>query len=141
MGIIDEFKTFAIKGNVMDMAVGIIIGAAFGGIVKSLLDDIVMPVLGKVVKNVDFTDLFLPLSDTVTATTLVEAKKQGAVLAYGSFLTVFINFILLAFVVFLMVKGINKLRNSQPPPPSAPVAPTPTEKLLTEIRDSLTRRV
>jgi large conductance mechanosensitive channel len=141
MGLIDEFKTFAMKGNVMDMAVGIIIGAAFGGIVKSLLDDVFMPILGKAVKNVDFTNLFIPLSSTVTATSLEEARKQGAVLAYGNFLTVVINFILLAFVVFLLVKGINSLKaKTPPPPPAAPPVPSTTDKLLAEIRDALVRR-
>jgi large conductance mechanosensitive channel len=141
MGLIDEFKTFAMKGNVMDMAVGIIIGAAFGGIVKSLLDDVFMPILGKAVKNVDFTNLFIPLSSTVTATSLEEARKQGAVLAYGNFLTVVINFILLAFVVFLLVKGINSLKaKTPPPPPAASPVPSTTDKLLAEIRDALVRR-
>ncbi len=142
MGFFSEFKEFAVKGNVMDLAVGVIIGGAFGKIVDSMVGDVIMPLVGKVVGGLDFTNYFIPLSGQ-TADTLVEAKKAGAVLAYGSFLTVLLNFIILAFVIFLMIKQINRLkREAPPPPPPAPTAPPPTPEdvlLLREIRDSLKR--
>ena len=138
MGFMTEFKEFAVKGNVVDLAVGVIIGGAFGKIVDSLVNDVIMPLVGKVGGGLDFSNYFLPLAGQ-TATTLAEAKKSGAVLAYGSFLTVALNFVILAFIIFVMVRQINRLRKDAAPPP-APPAPTPEDiVLLREIRDSLKR--
>ncbi len=139
MSFISEFREFAVKGNVVDLAVGVIIGGAFGKIVDSLVGDVIMPVIGKIVGGLDFSNYFIPLAGQ-TATTLAEAKKAGAVLAYGSFLSVLLNFIILAFVIFLMIKQINRLKREEPAP--APVAPPPTPEdvvLLREIRDALKR--
>lgn len=136
--MLSEFKEFALKGNVMDLAVGVIIGAAFGKIVDSLVGDIIMPVVGKVSGGLDFSNYFIPLSGQ-TATTLVEAKKAGAVLAYGSFITVALNFVILAFIIFLMVKQMNRLKRETPAAPPAPAAPPEEVVLLREIRDSLKR--
>jgi large conductance mechanosensitive channel len=131
-----EFREFAVKGNVMDLAVGVIIGGAFGKIVDSIVGDLIMPLIGKIFGGLDFNNYFIALSGQ-TATTLVEAKKAGAVLAYGSFLTILLNFIILAFIIFLMVKQMNRLKREAAPPP-APPAPTPEDVLLLrEIRDSL----
>lgn len=134
-----EFKEFAVKGNVMDLAVGVIIGGAFGKIVDSLVGDLIMPVVGKLFGGLDFNNYFIPLAGQ-TATTLAEAKKAGAVFAYGSFITVLLNFIILAFIIFLMVRQMNRLKREAPPPLPAVVAP-PTEDvlLLREIRDALRR--
>jgi len=133
MGFASEFKEFAVKGNVMDLAVGVIIGGAFGKIVDSVVGDLIMPLVSKVTGGLDFSNYFVPLARQ-TATTLVEAKKAGAVFAYGNFLTVALNFVILAFIIFLMVKQINRIRNNTPKPP----APTPEDVvLLREIRDSL----
>jgi large conductance mechanosensitive channel len=133
MGFATEFKEFAVKGNVMDLAVGVIIGAAFGKIVDSVVGDLVMPLVSKATGGLDFSNYFIPLAGQ-TATTLVEAKKAGAVFAYGNFLTVALNFVILAFIIFLMVKQINKLKKAAPPV----VAATPEDvMLLREIRDSL----
>src|SRR5436853_4481626 len=107
MSIASEFKEFALKGNVMDLAVGIIIGAAFGKIVDSIVNDLIMPLVGKVTGGLDFSNYFIPLAGQ-TATTLADAKKAGAVFAYGNFLTVLVNFIILAFIIFMMIKQINK---------------------------------
>ncbi len=135
MSMMSEFKEFALKGNVMDLAVGVIIGAAFGKIVDSLVGDIIMPVVGKIFGGMDFSSYFIPLSGQ-TATTLAEAKKAGAVLAYGNFLTIALNFLILAFIIFLMVKQMNRLKKETPPAP----ATTPEDVLLLrEIRDSLRR--
>jgi large conductance mechanosensitive channel len=139
MGFMTEFKEFAVKGNVMDLAVGVIIGGAFGKIVDSLVSDVVMPVIGRIVGGLDFNNYFIPLAGQ-TAATLVEARKAGAVLAYGSFLTILLNFVILAFVIFIMVRQVNRLRREAPPAPAAPPAPTPEEiLLLREIRDSMKR--
>ncbi len=116
--MLDEFKAFIARGNVMDLAVGVIIGGAFGKIVSSLVDDIIMPIIGAVTGGIDFSNYFIRLSSAVTATNLVEAKKQGAVLAYGSFITVVIQFLILAWIIFLMVKGINSLRAKEEAKPS-----------------------
>lgn len=134
--MLKEFKEFALKGNVVDLAIGVIIGAAFGKIVESMVGDLIMPLIG-MFGAVDFSNLFLGLNKGVTATVLVEAKKQGAVLAYGNFLTIVINFIIIAWVLFLVVKGINTLKKSQPAAPAAPAEPAEDVKLLTEIRDLL----
>jgi large conductance mechanosensitive channel len=129
-----EFKKFALRGNVVDLAIGVIIGAAFSAIVNSLVADVIMPIIGAVTGGVDFSNYYIPLSSKVTATTLVEAKKQGAVLAWGSFLTITLNFIIIAFVLFLAIRGINRLSRKEEE--KAP-ALTKTEQLLTEIRDQL----
>ena len=130
-----EFKDFISKGNVMDLAVGVIIGAAFGKIVDSLVNDIIMPIVGKIFGGLDFSNMYIPLNGQDAALALVEAKKAGAVLAYGNFITIVINFIILAFVIFQMVKMVNRMKKAEPP--AAP-APTPDDiLLLREIRDSL----
>jgi large conductance mechanosensitive channel len=136
--MLEEFKKFAMRGNVIDLAVGVIIGAAFGAIVNSLVNDIIMPVIGAITGGLDFSNHFIPLSAKVTATSLAEAKKQGAVLAWGNFVTLAINFLIIAWVLFLAIKGINRLQ--QPPPASAAPAPSPEVQLLTEIRDLLKSR-
>ena len=137
MSFTTEFKEFALKGNVMDLAVGVIIGGAFGKIVDSVVGDLIMPVVGKIFGGLDFSNYFIALSGQ-TATNLVDAKKAGAVFAYGNFLTVAINFAILAFIIFIMVKQINRLKKEQPPAPPAPPAPTPEDVvLLREIRDAL----
>jgi large conductance mechanosensitive channel len=133
--MLEEFKKFAMRGNVVDLAVAVIIGAAFGAIVNSLVGDIIMPIIGAITGGLDFSNYFLPLSSKVTATTLAEAKKQGAVLAWGSFLTLFINFLIIAWVLFLCIKGISRLKTQAPA--EAPAAPSKEVQLLTEIRDAL----
>jgi large conductance mechanosensitive channel len=135
--MLEEFKTFIARGNVMDLAVGVIIGGAFGKIVSSLVDDLIMPIVGAITGGVDFSSYFIPLSSAVTAGSLVEAKKQGAVLAYGNFLTVVIQFLILAWVIFLMVKAVNRIRVKEEAKPAAPAAPPADIQLLTEIRDLL----
>src|SRR5450830_1487152 len=134
MTMMQEFKEFAMKGNVMDLAVGVIIGGAFGKIVDSLVQDIIMPVVGKIFGGLDFANHYIPLNGQGTQLTLIEAKKAGAVLAYGNFITIALNFVILAFVIFQMVRIINKLRGAAPPPP--PADPENTV-LLREIRDAL----
>jgi large conductance mechanosensitive channel len=136
--MIEEFKKFAMRGNVVDLAVAVIIGAAFGAIVNSLVADIIMPIIGSITGGLDFSNYFIPLSSKVTASALADAKKQGAVLAWGNFLTLAINFVIIAFALFLAVKGINTLKKSEPPP--APPGPSKEEQLLTEIRDLLKAR-
>jgi len=136
MSFASDFKEFALKGNVMDLAVGVIIGAAFGKIVDSLVADVIMPVISRLFGGLDFSNYFVPLAGQ-TATTLVEAKKAGAVLAYGNFITIALNFAILAFIVFLMVKQINKLKKTAPP---ASLATPEDVVLLREIRDALNRR-
>lgn len=142
MGMIQEFKEFAIKGNVIDLAVGVIIGGAFGKIVDSIVSDLIMPLVGAVVGKLDFSNLYLALGSVPqgTASTLAELKKAGVpVLAYGSFITVIVNFAILAFIIFIMVKQINRLKNEASATPPAEEAPTTAEDivLLREIRDSL----
>jgi len=135
MSMMSEFKEFALKGNVMDLAVGVIIGGAFGKIVDSLVGDIIMPIVGKIIGNVDFSNMYVALSGQPAGLALAEAKKAGSVLAYGNFVTIAINFIILAFVIFQMVKIMNRMKKAEPAP--AP-APTPEDVvLLREIRDSL----
>ena len=135
--MLEEFKKFAMRGNVVDLAVGVIIGAAFGAIVNSLVADIIMPLIGAATGGLDFSNYFVPLSSKVTAVSLADAKKQGAVFAWGSFLTILINFLIIAWVLFLCIKGINKLK---PPEAPAPAGPSPEVQLLTEIRDALKTR-
>lgn len=135
--MLNEFKAFIAKGNVMDLAVGVIIGGAFGLIVKSLTDDIIMPVVGAIFGGFDFSNLFIPLAQGISATTLEAAREQGAVLAYGSFVTVLINFLILAWIIFLMVKAVNSLRRKEEAVPDTPAPPPLDVALLTEIRDLL----
>ena len=140
MGMASEFREFAVKGNVIDLAVGVIIGGAFGKIVDSLVGDIIMPIVGKIFGGLDFSNYFIPLAGQ-TVTVLAEAKKQGAVFAYGSFITVALNFVILAFIIFMMVRQMNRLKRAEPPAPPAPPAPTPEDVLLLrEIRDPLSMR-
>ncbi len=130
-----EFKKFAMRGNVVDLAIGVIIGAAFGGIVSSLVNDIIMPVIGAVTGGLDFSNYYTALSAKVQAgLSYADAKKQGAVLGWGQFLTVALNFLIIAWVLFMAVKGLNKLKKEEP---AVSPGPTPEVKLLTEIRDLL----
>ena len=140
MGFIKEFKEFAMKGNVMDMAVGVIIGGAFGKIVSSLVDDVIMPVIGKLTGGVSFVDMFVTLGDG-DFKTLAAAKEAGAaVFAYGQFIQNIVDFLIVAFCIFLMLKGINKMnRKKEEPAPEAPKGPT-QEELLAEIRDLLKKK-
>ena len=141
MSMIEEFKAFAIKGNVMDLAVGVIIGGAFGKIVDSVVGDLIMPVVGAIFGKLDFSSLFIVLGTPPagTGTTLDALKKAGVpVFAYGNFITVAVNFLILAFIIFMMVKQINRLKREEPAPAPAAPAPTPEDvMLLREIRDSL----
>lgn len=149
MKIIQEFKAFAMRGNVVDLAVGVIIGAAFGNIVNSLVKDVIMPPIGKVIGNLDFSNFYIPLSEKITQAEkvytaanngvhlpLAEAQKLGPVLAWGDFVTVTLNFFIVAFCIFLLVKGVNRLVRHQ----EAVAPPTLTEQLLAEIRDLLKNR-
>jgi large conductance mechanosensitive channel len=132
--MLDDFKKFALRGNVVDLAIGVIIGAAFGAIVSSLVADIIMPVIGAATGGFDFSNYFIKLSSKVTADSLAEAKKQGAVLAWGSFVTIVINFLIVAWVLFMVIRAITRMQKKEdatPPKPSAEV------ELLTEIRDAL----
>ena len=135
--MLTEFREFAMKGNVVDLAVGVIIGAAFGAIVTSLVGDIIMPIIGAATGGLDFSNYFAPLSKAVTATNLADAKKQGAVLAYGSFLTLTINFIIIAFVLFLVIRAMNTVKRKEETKPAEPPKPSAEVVLLTEIRDLL----
>ncbi len=140
MGMMQEFKEFAVKGNVIDLAVGVIIGGAFGKIVDSVVSDLILPVVGAIFGKLDFSNLFIILGAVPpgTASTLDALKKAGVpVFAYGSFITVAVNFAILAFIIFMMVKQVNRLKRSQPAP--APAAPPEDVLLLREIRDSLQR--
>lgn len=140
MSMLKEFRAFAIKGNVIDLAVGVIIGAAFSKIVDSLVQDIIMPIVGRIFGGLDFANYYLPLNGQGTHLTLVEAKKAGAVFAYGNFLTILLNFLILAFIIFQMVRLINKARvlAFETPEPEKPAAPPPEDVLLLrEIRDAL----
>ncbi len=135
--MLDDFKKFALRGNVVDLAIGVIIGAAFGAIVSSFVADIIMPLIGAVTGGLDFANYFVPLSPKVTATTLVEARKQGAVLAWGNFVTLVINFIIVAWVLFLVIRAMTRMMHKE-----AEKAPplSKQEELLTEIRDLLKAR-
>ena len=140
MGMMQEFKAFALKGNVIDLAVGVIIGGAFGKIVDSLVQDIVMPLASKIFGGLDFSSYYLPLNNQAANLPLAEAKKLGAVFAYGNFITISINFVILAFIIFQMVKIFNRAKHSEPVPAAAP-APTSEETLLLrEIRDALVKK-
>ncbi len=135
MSMASEFKEFALKGNVMDLAVGVIIGGAFGKIVDSLVGDLSMPVVSKVFGGLDFSSYYIALAGQAAGLPLAEAKKAGAVLAYGNFITIALNFVILAFVIFMMVKQMNRMKKEAPPAP--PAAPAEDIVLLREIRDSL----
>ena len=133
-----EFKQFAFKGNAFDLAVGIIIGVAFGSIVNGLVSLIIMPIIGAITGGLNFDNYFIGLNSAVTATSLAEAQKQGAVLGYGAFITIVINFLIIAFILFQLVKVSNRMKKAEPsaPPPAA----TTTEVLLAEIRDALKKK-
>lgn len=140
MSMMSEFKEFALKGNVMDLAVGVIIGAAFGKIVDSMVNDLIMPLVGAVIGNVDFSSMYVILGQVPegVGAGLAELKKAGVpVFAYGNFLTIAVNFVILAFIIFMMVKQMNRLKKEEPAPP--PAAPPEEVQLLREIRDSLKR--
>jgi len=137
--MLKEFREFIQRGNVMDLAVGVIIGGAFGKIVSSVVDDMLMPVISLLMGKVDFSNKFIPLAGQ-TATNLADAKKEGAVLGWGLFVNNVIVFLITAFAVFVMVKAVNKLRREQPPAPEAPPAPAEDVVLLGEIRDLLKAR-
>jgi large conductance mechanosensitive channel len=138
--MLEEFKKFAMRGNVVDLAVGVIIGAAFGAIVSSLVADIIMPIVGAVAGGLDFSNHFIPLSKSVTASTIAEAKKQGAVLAWGNFVTIVINFLIIAWVLFLVVRGLNRLMIKEVEKPAKPAEASRQELLLQEIRDILANK-
>jgi large conductance mechanosensitive channel len=135
--MLEEFKKFALKGNVVDLAVAVIIGAAFGAIVTSMVSDIIMPIVGAVTGGLDFSNYFTPLAKSVTASNLADAKKQGAVLAWGNFLTLTLNFLIVAFVLFVVVQLMGKLKRKEEAAPPEPPKPTREEELLGEIRDLL----
>lgn len=135
--MLEEFKKFALKGNVVDLAVGVVIGAAFGAIVSSMVADVIMPIIGAITGGLDFSNYFVGLSKAVNATNLADAKKQGAVLAYGSFLTITLNFLIVAAVLFLVIRLMNKMKAKEEAAPAAPPKPTKDQELLTEIRDLL----
>jgi large conductance mechanosensitive channel len=135
--MLQEFKTFIARGNVLDLAIGVIMGVAFGAIVKSLVDDIIMPIVGAIIGGVDFSNYFIPLSSKVTATSLAAAREQGAVFAYGNFLTILINFVIIAWIIFMIVKAVNRM---MPKKEEAPTGPSDEVILLTDIRDALKNR-
>lgn len=140
--MIKEFKEFALRGNVMDLAVAVIIGAAFGLVIQSVVEDLIMPVIGVLIGDVDFSNLYYPLKDNIPyGLTLEEAKAIGPVFAYGNFITVVFSFILLAFIIFLIIRGMNSLMRKKAASPDVPPAPTKEEVLLTEIRDALRQLV
>jgi large conductance mechanosensitive channel len=132
--MLEDFKKFAMRGNVVDLAVGVIIGVAFGAIVSSLVADIIMPIIGAVTGGLDFSNYFVKLSSKVTADSLVEAKKQGAVLAYGNFFTIVLNFLIVAWVLFIVIRAMTRLQKKEE---AAPAKPSKEVELLTEIRDAL----
>lgn len=136
--MLGEFKKFALRGNVVDLAIGVVIGTAFGAIVNSMVADLIMPVVGALTGGLDFSNYFIPLSSKVTAESLVEAKKQGAVLAWGNCLTLVINFAIIAFVLFLIVQAMNRMIQKEAA--KAPPGPSKQEELLAEIRDLLKAR-
>lgn len=133
-----EFKAFALKGNAFDLAVGVIIGAAFGKIVDGIVNLLIMPIIGALTGGLNFDNYFLGLSSAVNATNLADAQKQGAVLGYGAFITVLINFLIIAFILFQLVKVSNRMKKAEPPAP--PPGPSASEKLLGEIRDALVKK-
>jgi large conductance mechanosensitive channel len=136
--MLKEFKEFAMKGNMVDLAIGVIIGGAFGGLVNSVVADLLMPIIARLTGDVDFSNLFVGLNDKVVAPGLAAAKEQGPVFAYGNFITLLINFLIIAFVLFMVVKAMNRMKKEEPA--SAPAAPPAQEVLLGEIRDLLKKR-
>lgn len=139
MALMQEFKAFAIKGNVVDLAVAVIIGGAFSKIVDSLVQDLIMPIVGKIFGGLDFSNYYIALNNQAAGLPLAEAKKLGAVFAYGNFLTISLNFLILAFIIFQMVRIISRLKSAEPAPAPVAAAPSAEVLLLTEIRDSLRR--
>ncbi len=137
--MLKEFREFALRGNLVDLAIGFIIGAAFSGLVTSLVNDIIMPIIGLITGGFDFSNLYLQLSGPHAAT-LEEARKAGATIAYGNFITLVINFIIVAWVLFMIVKAMNRLKRQAPPAPATPPPPPRQEILLQEIRDLLAKR-
>lgn len=138
--MLNEFKTFVQRGNVLDLAIGVILGAAFGAITKSLVDDILMPILGIFTGGLDFTNWFISLDGNAYAT-LAAAKEAGAAtLNYGVFINAIINFLIISFAIFMLIRQVNKLMKPEPAPPPAPPEPSAEEKLLTEIRDLLAKK-
>lgn len=135
--MLKEFREFAMKGNVVDLAVAVIIGAAFGAIVTSMVNDIIMPIIGAVTGGLDFSNYFVGLSKNVTQTNLADAKKQGAVLAYGSFFTLVVNFVIIAFVLFMVIRTMNQFKRKEETKAAEPPKPSAEVELLTEIRDLL----
>ncbi|MCB1540000.1 MAG: large conductance mechanosensitive channel protein MscL [Rhodoblastus sp.] len=136
-----DFKNFAMKGNVVDLAVGVIIGAAFSKIVDSLVNDVIMPIIGAITGGLDFSNYYVPLSAAIQGhPAYADAKKAGAVLGYGSFITAVINFLIIAFVLFLAIKQIERLKKPEAAAPEAPAAPPRSEVLLEEIRDALVKK-
>ena len=135
--MLKEFRDFAMKGNVVDLAVAVIIGAAFGAIVTSLVGDIIMPIIGVATNGLDFSNYFIPLTSKVTATNLADARKQGAVLAYGNFLQLVVNFAIVAFSLFIVIKVMNRMKRHEEAKPAEPPKPSAEVVLLTEIRDLL----
>src|SRR3954452_18076877 len=138
--MLTEFREFAMKGNVVDLAVGVIIGAAFGAIVTSLVGELIMPIIGAATGGLDFSNYFIPLSKSVTAPALADAKKQGAVLAWGNFITIVINFLIIAWVLFLIVRALNRLVVKEAEKPAKAAEAPRSEVLLQEIRDLLAKR-
>ncbi|MGJ4857284.1 large conductance mechanosensitive channel protein MscL [Labrys sp. La1] len=139
--MLKEFKEFALRGNVVDLAIAVIIGAAFGKIVDSMVADIIMPIIGRITGGLDFSNMYVLLKGTVPeGTSLADAKKVGAVLAYGNFITLVVNFVIIAFVLFLAIKALNRLKSQKPAEAPAPPPPPADVLLLTEIRDLLARR-
>ena len=139
--MLKDFRQLALRGNVVDLAIGVIIGAAFGKIVESLVGDILMPTIGAITGGIDFSNYFAPLSSNVSAAVLAQAREQGAVLAYGNFITVVVNFLIVAFVLFLVVKAISTARTRYAAEEAAAIAAVPrSEELLTEIRDLLAKK-
>ncbi len=137
--MLKEFREFALKGNMVDLAIGVIIGGAFGGLVNSIVADIIMPIVGVITGGIDFTNLYVQLAGAPVANDLEAARKAGATLAYGNFLTLLINFLIVAFVLFMVVKAMNRLKRKEAATPSAPPAPSQEVLLLAEIRDLLKR--
>ena len=137
--MLKEFREFALKGNVVDLAVGFIIGAAFSGLVQSVVNDLIMPLIGRITGGLDFSQLYWQLSGA-PAETLEQARESGATLAYGNFITLLINFLIVAWVLFIVVKAMNRMKRQPPPMPETPPAPTREEVLLGEIRDLLARK-
>lgn len=139
--MLQDFKNFAMKGNVVDLAVGVIIGAAFSKIVDSLVSDVIMPIIGAITGGLDFSNYYIPLSAAIQGhPAYADAKKAGAVLGYGSFITAIINFLIIAFVLFLAIRQIERLKQPEPAAPEAPPAPPRSEVLLEEIRDALVKK-